>query len=212
MNPSSTSTRGSAAAACVWAWGSLRFLLVQDLPGMVEGVPGGAAGDEPGRAPRAGKLSGRAGAAGPDSFDGGHVLRREGPLPEPEHARVENLGFPHVRHDLVAIPATAARAFAQHGRATAAVCSNRSHAATTFWHPANTGASPRSSPCAAVCCEFTGYRCSPVIGVFLGLAGASGGLWVYSESVLCAGQSIRARPKHLPGDGEKKGSLVRVNF
>src|SRR5215831_18826380 len=101
----------------------LRWLLVQDLPGMVEGVPGGAAGDEPGRATLAGKLFGRAGGGapdlrenpGPDPLDGGHILRREGPLLEPEHARVENLGFPHVGHDLVAIPATAARALAQHG-------------------------------------------------------------------------------------------------
>ena len=62
---------------------------------MVEGVPGGAAGDEPGRAPRAGKLFGRAGSAGPDlrenpgsdSLDGSDVLWREGPLSEPEHPR-----------------------------------------------------------------------------------------------------------------------------
>ena len=91
---------------------------------MVEGVLGGAAGDEPGRAPGAGKLFGRTGGAdpdlrdnpGPDSLDGGDVMWREGPLPEPEHARVENLGVPDMGHDLVAIPATAARALAQHER------------------------------------------------------------------------------------------------
>src|SRR5215472_16628437 len=91
---------------------------------MVEGVPRGAAGDEPGRAPRASKLSWRAGAAGPDlrenpspdSFDGSDVLRRERPLPEPEHPRVEHLSFPHMSHDLVAVPATATRAPAQRGR------------------------------------------------------------------------------------------------
>ena len=87
---------------------------------MVEGVPGGAAGDEPGRAPRAGKLSWRAGGAGQDlrentgsdSLDGSDVLWREGPLPEPEHPRVEHLGSPNMGHDLVAVPATATRALA----------------------------------------------------------------------------------------------------
>ena len=91
---------------------------------MVQGVPGGAAGDEPGRPPRAGKLFWRAGDGtgadprenpGPDSLGGGDVLGREGLLPEPEHARMENLRFPHMGHDLVAIPATATWALAQHG-------------------------------------------------------------------------------------------------
>ena len=90
---------------------------------MVEGVPGGAAGDEPGRAPRAGKLFWRAGGdtspdlrenPGADPLDGGGVCWREGPRPEPEHPRVEHLGLPHVGHDLVAIPATATRPFARH--------------------------------------------------------------------------------------------------
>src|SRR5215469_16552427 len=56
----------------------------------------------------------------------------------------------------------------------------------TFWHLANTGASPRSSPCAAVVMNSLVNRCRPVTGVFLGLAGASGGLWVYSEICFCA--------------------------
>ena len=87
---------------------------------MVEGVPGGAAGDEPDRAPRAGKLPRRAGDAGPDlrenpipdSLDGSDVLWRKGTLPEPEHPRMKHLGFPNMGHDLVAVPATATRALA----------------------------------------------------------------------------------------------------
>src|SRR5262249_38394459 len=87
----------------------LGVLLAEDLPGVVEGVPGGAAGDEPGRTPRAGKLLWRAGRgadpdlgenAGPDPLDGGGVLRREGSLLESEHACVQNLGFSHMGHDL----------------------------------------------------------------------------------------------------------------
>src|SRR5690348_16277049 len=71
--------------------------LVLDLPSVVEGVPGGAAGDEPGRAPGAAHIPGRAGRrAGPDlgedrRADPGHgreVADREGAFGEPEHPGV----------------------------------------------------------------------------------------------------------------------------
>src|SRR5262249_14705485 len=103
----------------------LLFLLVLDLPGVVKSVPGGAAGDEPGRAPRPGEPVRRPGhRAGPDLREdrgadpgqGGGVTGRERPLLEPEHAGVEHLSLVHVLHDLVTVPAAAARAFAQHRR------------------------------------------------------------------------------------------------
>src|SRR5215470_19418591 len=91
--------------------------LVLDLPGVVNSVPGGAARDEPGRAPGAAQIPVRAGrAAGPDlredrGADPGQrreVAGRERPLGEPEHPGVQHLGLAHVLDDLVAVPAAAA--------------------------------------------------------------------------------------------------------
>src|SRR5215470_17509809 len=103
----------------------LRFLLVLDFPGVVNGVPGGAAGHEPGGPPGPAEVTPRAGHhadpdlredRGADPGQRGGVAGREGPLLEPEHARVEYLGFVHVLDDLVAVTAAAARALAQHRR------------------------------------------------------------------------------------------------
>src|SRR5215472_18806588 len=84
--------------------------LVLDLPGVVNSVPGGAARDEPGRAPGTAHIPGRAGrGAGPDLREDRRAdpgQRREvagwkGPLGEPEHPGVQHLGLAHVLDDLV---------------------------------------------------------------------------------------------------------------
>jgi hypothetical protein len=103
----------------------LWLLPVLNLPGMVKGVPGSPAGHEQGRAARAGQVGAvsRGGAgfnlgqdSGAQARDGGNVAGQKGPLLDPGHPGMENLGLADVVDDRVAIPATTARALAKHPR------------------------------------------------------------------------------------------------
>jgi hypothetical protein len=103
----------------------LWLLPVLNLPGMVKGVPGSPAGHEQGRAARAGQVGAvsRGGAgfdlgqdSGAQARDGGNVAGQKGPLLDPEHPGMENLGLADMLDDRVAIPATTARALAKHPR------------------------------------------------------------------------------------------------